>query len=169
MGYWLSHLLDPSGAEFWVLVALIIFLYFAWGPAKKAINAGLDARAAGIQASLDEAAKLRAEAEAMRKEAAEARAQAERDAVAMIAHAKEEAARITAEARTELAESLKRREAMAMDRIAQAEAAAAAELRAAAADAAVAAARVVITQSLSPERARALVGEAIKDVPSRLH
>jgi F-type H+-transporting ATPase subunit b len=66
-------------------------------------------------------------------------------------------------------ETLRRREAMAMDRIAQAEAAAVAEVRGVAVDVAIAAAREIIGAQLDKSKADALVDDAIKDLPNRLH
>ena len=57
--------LNPANAEFWVGVGLLIFLGIVIFVAKapKAINAALDAKAAKIQADLDEAARIREEAQ----------------------------------------------------------------------------------------------------------
>ena len=51
-------------AEFWVLVAFVIAISFLVYKAKGAITGSLDARAAKIKAELDEAQKLRDEAQA---------------------------------------------------------------------------------------------------------
>jgi F-type H+-transporting ATPase subunit b len=68
--------MDP-GLSIWTIVVFLIVLAvlskYAWGP----IMAGLEARESGIQGSLDAAAKMRAEAQALldehRKQVAEAR------------------------------------------------------------------------------------------------
>ena len=51
---------DP---EFWVLVAAVIFVAVVWKPARKSLIGSLDERAARIRAELDDARKLREEAE----------------------------------------------------------------------------------------------------------
>jgi len=57
--------LNPANAEFWVGVGLLIFLGIVIFVAKapKAITAALDAKSAKIQSDLDEAARIREEAQ----------------------------------------------------------------------------------------------------------
>jgi F-type H+-transporting ATPase subunit b len=61
----MPEFLNPAEAEAWVGVGLLIFLAVVVFVAKapKRIGAALDAQAAAIQANLDEAARIRAEAE----------------------------------------------------------------------------------------------------------
>ena len=159
-------LVDP---KFWVAVSFFLFLAVAWKPLILRIVGLLDARGAKIRAEIEEAQRLRAEAEAMLRRAEAARAAAEQEAAALVAHARNEAQRMAEAARAELDATLKRRERMALDRIAAAEAEAAAEVRNAAADVAVAAARTLIAQGLSADGHAALVDAAIADIPQKLH
>lgn len=158
--------LDP---KFWVAVSFVLFLLLAWKPLITKIIAALDARAARIRAEIAEAAKLREEAEAMLREARAKREAAAAEAERILAHAREEARLVSAEMAAELAASTKRRERMAMERIAAAEAEAAAAVRAVAADVAVAATRRLIAEGLSGEGHAALIDKAITDLPQRLH
>lgn len=155
-------------AEFWVLVAAVIFVIAVFRPAGRALTGGLDARAARIRGELDEARRLRDEAERL---VAEYRAK-ERDAVAeaaaIVAHAKQEAERIAAQSALDLEQALKRRQQIAVERIAQAEAKALAEVRAAAIDVAIAAARDVIADAIDQKRGAALLDAAIVALPQRL-
>jgi F-type H+-transporting ATPase subunit b len=64
---------------------------------------------------------------------------------------------------------MKRREQMAMDRIAQAEAQALKEVQNLAVDVAIGAAQKVIGESLSGAQTGALVDNAIKELPTKLH
>jgi F-type H+-transporting ATPase subunit b len=75
---------------------------------------------------------------------------------------------VRAKAETELAAALKRREQQALDRIAQAEAQALAEVRNLAADLAVAATQKILTEKLDPAKAQSLVSDAIAELPRRL-
>ena len=49
--------------EFWVLLAVVIFVVVVWKPARRAIVGGLDARAARIREELEAARRLRDEAQ----------------------------------------------------------------------------------------------------------
>ena len=51
---------DP---EFWLTIAVLIFIGVVWKPAKRLLIGGLDARAARIRQELDAARNLREEAE----------------------------------------------------------------------------------------------------------
>jgi len=154
--------------EFWVLVAFVIF-FVLFGRRMWAIVAGaLDGRAAAIRAELDEAARLREEAEKMLRDAQEAREAALAEARDVLARSHEEAARVTREAEAEAHASAKRREKMALDRIAAAEKAVVVEVRQLAADLAVQAAREVISATLSADQDAVLVDEAIAGLPRAL-
>ena len=64
---------------------------------------------------------------------------------------------------------LKRRERMALDKIAQAEAQALADVRNEAVDLAVAAATQILTRHLSLDRAGALIDQSIGELEKKLH
>lgn len=152
----------------WVLIAFILFfLLFGkklWG----ALAGMLDDRAARVRAELEEAARLRQEAEAMLRDAEKHREEALREAQALIAGAKTEAERLAAAASADAEASAKRREQMAKDRIAAAEKAAVDEVRTTAAEVATAAARQVIAEGLSAEADAHLIDHAITQLPSAL-
>ncbi len=162
--------LNPANAEFWVGVGLLIFfgivIFVAKAP--KAINAALDAKSAKIQADLDEAARIREEAQRLLTQLKAERAEAEAQAKDMLATAQEEARRYEAEAKAKLEESLARRQQLAERKIANAEAQAAAEVKAAAADLAAQAAEVVLTQRLPGVKTDPLVDRAISQLGSKL-
>lgn len=154
--------------EFWILVAGVIFVIVVWKPANRGIIGGLDARAARIRGELDEARRLREEAERLVAEYRAKQQQAQSEAEAIVAHARAEAERIAAQAARDLELALERRQRMAEDRIAQAEARALDEVRAAAIDVAIAAARDVIAAELDERRGSVLIDEAIVALPQRL-
>lgn len=165
---WLKGLFDLQGGEFWVLVAFILFVGFMVWKARKALVGGLDSRAARIKAEIDEAQRLREEAQALLADYQKKQREALGEAEAMVKQAGEEATRLKAKAETELAAALKRREQQALDRIAQAEAQALAEVRNLAADLAVAATQKILTEKLDPAKAQSLVSDAIAELPRRL-
>ena len=155
--------------EVWLVVALLVLFAIAYRTAKKAIVGALDARSARIKTELDDAQRLREEAQSALAGFQRRQRDAMTEAEAIIAHAREDAERVRQQALTDLEQLLKRREKLAMDRIAQAEANAAAEVRNIAVDVAIAASRRLIADSLDQKKAQALIDEAIADLPNRLH
>ena len=157
---------DP---EFWVLVAFVIVLLLLWKKAAPGVMKGLDERAARIAAQLEEARRLRQEAETALASYQEKQRQTMRQAEEILAHATVEAERIGKLAASDLEASIERRTRQSEDRIAQAEAAALAEVRNAAVDVAIAAARRVLTSEVQGEAAARMVEDAIADLPRRLN
>ena len=152
----------------WVLIAFILF-FAIFGKRLWAVVAQmLDDRAARVRAELDEAARLRQEAEAMLRDAEARRSEAQRDAQALIDGAKAEATRVAAAAAAEAEASARRREQMALDRISAAEKAAVDEVRITAVEVATAAARQVIAEGLTPDADARLIDHAIAQLPGAL-
>lgn len=151
-------------------IGLAFFIFYGifgrklWG----VVTGMLDKRGATVRAELDEASRLRTEAEAMLKDATAQREQAAKESQAMLAQAREEAARLGETARADAADAAKRREKMAMDRIAAAEKAAVTEVQTAAADVATRAAERVLAESFGPEADAGLIDRAIQGLPSAL-
>lgn len=158
-----------SEAEVWVGVGLLIFLgILVVAKVPGALAKALDARSASIQSELDEAARIRAEAEAMLKTLTAEREAAEAQAKDMIEAAKAEAKRLEAEAKVRLEETLARREKLAERKIAQAEADAQAAVKAAAVDLATKAAETILAERLSGLKSDPMVDDAIKGLAGRL-
>jgi F-type H+-transporting ATPase subunit b len=152
----------------WVVIAFVIFFVLFGGKLWSALTALLDNRTAAVKAELEEAARLRREAEAMLREAEASRSQALTEAKAMIEGAKAEAGRVAAAATAEAEASARRREQMALDRIAAAEKAAVDEVRLAAAEVATIAARQVIADGLTADADAVLIDQAISQLPAAL-
>lgn len=125
------------------------------------LTAGLDAGIAEIRKQLDEAKALRAEAEALRKEYADKIANAEKDAAAMLEHARHEAEAIVAKAEADTTALIGRREKMAEEKIVAAERGAIADLQNRAAEAAAVAARGIIATKHTAKADQTLVDQAI--------
>jgi F-type H+-transporting ATPase subunit b len=157
---------DP---EFWVVLAVVIFVIGVWKPARRAILGGLDARAARIRDELAAAQRLREEAERTLAAYQQQQRQAVAEADAILAHARDEAERVAAQAARNLEETLARRRRLAEERIVQEEAKALVEIRAATVDVAIAAARQVITAELDEKRGAALIDAAIVALPQQLN
>ena len=156
---------DP---EFWVVLAVLIFVIGVWKPARRAILRGLDARATRIRDELAVAQRLREEAERALAAYQQQQRHAAAEAEAMLAHASDEAERVAAQAARNLEETLARRRRLAEERIAQEEAKAVAEIRAVTVDVAISAARQVIVAELDERRGAALIDAAIAALPQQL-
>ncbi|MCP5372571.1 MAG: F0F1 ATP synthase subunit B [Hyphomicrobiales bacterium] len=154
---------------FWVLVAFVILIVAVGKPVFRAITKGLDERADLIKAQIDEAVRLREEAQETLASFQRKQRDAAKEAEEIVARAKAEAARLAEKAAADLESSLKRREKQAMDRIAQAEAQAVEDVRNAAIEVAVSATRRLLTEQIDEAKADTLIDAAIKDLPGKLH
>lgn len=154
--------LQPVG--FVGLAMLAFMLILIWKKVPGMIVGGLDSKIAEIRQQLDEAKALRAEAEALRKEYADKIAGAEKDAAAMLEHAKSEAEAIVAKAEVDTEVVIQRRKQMAEDKISAAERGAVEEVRARAATAATAAARGLIAKEHGAAADKKLVDQAIAGI-----
>lgn len=158
---------DPKAlgmdATAWVSLAMAIFiLILLVKKVPAAIGRGLDAKIATIRSQLDEASKLRAEAEALRGEYEAKLAGAEQEAAAVRARAEEESAQLLDDARTHATELVARRQKMAEDKISAAERTAIAQVRAKAVEAATGAATQLIAQAHDASADRRLVDNSIQ-------
>jgi F-type H+-transporting ATPase subunit b len=159
--------LNPGG---WVALSMIVvFAIMIWKGVPKAIGRALDKKIAAIREQLDEASKLRAEAEALRAEYQAKAAAAEGEANQILASARAEAEQILAKAKTDTEQLIQRRQRMAEDKIAAAERAAIAEVRAKAANAATQAAAALIAERNDAETDKAIVDKAIAGLGQRLN
>lgn len=158
-----------SAATVWATIALVIVLGLAiYLNLPKLVTKLLDDRIKRIEGELAQAEALRAEAKALLAEYEGKRENAEKEAEDIVASAREEAFRLTAEAKASLEALVVRRAKAVEEKIAQAEAQAVAEVRSRSADIAVEAARVLLQQQMA-EKGDALVDKAIQDVAARLN
>jgi F-type H+-transporting ATPase subunit b len=156
--------------EFWVAVSFFLFvgglLYL--GVHKKLASA-LDARAATIAKELEQAKRLREEAEKVLADYRRKQGEAVKETEAIINLASKEAEILAAETRRSMKEHFDRRIKLAEDKIGRAEAEALREVREAAADAAVRAAQTVIATKLTPDAADNLVKQGIDALKGKLN
>ena len=165
MNHLTSFLAEPRN---WVVLAFILFFVLFGKKLWDALAGMLDARAAAVKAELDEAARLRREAESMLRDAEKQRADALTEAKALIEGARAEAVRVAAAASAEAEASAKRRERMAIERISAAERAAVDDVRLAAVDVATAATRDVLAEGLTADADARLIDQAIAQLPAAL-
>lgn len=157
-------------AESWVLVSFLLFIaLLVYLKVPALIAKTLDDRAAKIAKELDEARKLREEAQALLDSYKAKRAEAEKEAENIVAQAKSAAEQYAAESRRKMAETMDRRAKQAERKIAQAEAAAEKDVRSIAAELAVAAASQLMKEGLPAKAGEDLISESIAAVKSRLN
>ncbi len=159
-----SFFADPHT---WVLFSTIIFAIIAYKKGKKPLLNMLDSRSARIKADLDEAERLKNEAQALLADYQKKHRDAVTTAQKIIDNAQESVSLIQKAAEEKLTENLKRREELLLERIARAEAAAVQELRYQAADIAAAAAGQLLADAMNKRGAK-LVDEAIEELPQRM-
>jgi F-type H+-transporting ATPase subunit b len=165
----MSDLINPGTAHFWEAAGLLLLIAaLVWLKVPGMAAAALDARGAKIQAQLDEATRLREEAERLLAEIKEKREATEHQAAEMLAIAGAEAERLAVEAKARLEDEIKRRGVVAERRIALAEAQAAAEVKAAAADLAAEAAEKVLAARLAAAQSDPLVDHAVAQLATKL-
>jgi F-type H+-transporting ATPase subunit b len=156
--------------ENWVALGFILFIaLLVYLGVHRKVTDSLDQRQARIKGELDEARRLKEEAQALLAEFQRKGREAEKEAEAIIAGAKAEAERIAGEAKVRMEDFVSRRTKMAEAKITQAEAQALADVRSAAADAAVTAAERILSIAAKGEVAVNLLQQGIEDVRKKLN
>ncbi len=157
-------------AEFFVAIAFVIFVIgMLYLKVHKMAAAALDGRAASIKSELDEAQRLREEAQHTLAEYQRKQRDALKEAEAILAEAHDEADRIETAAAQRTEAMLKRREQQALDMISAAEVEAIAQVRNAAVDVAVEATRKLLSDSVGGPKGDELIDAAIRELPGKLH
>jgi len=156
--------------ENWVVISFLIFCgILAYLGVPKMISQALDDRATKIKNELDEARRLREEAQALLADYQRKAREAEEEAKSIIERARTESAAMAEDAREKLKESLERRTRMAQDKIARAEAQAISDVKSAAVDSAIAAARTLVKQKAADGSGASLVDQSIAKLGDRLN
>ncbi|MEZ5824715.1 MAG: ATP F0F1 synthase subunit B [Geminicoccaceae bacterium] len=154
--------------EFILILATLCLLFIVRKPLKQALIGGLDNRAERIRDEIDEARRLHDEAKALFEKHQAKLAEGEKAAADIIAYAEEEAKRLEERLKTEMEQTLARREEMAMERIAQEESRALRDVRSRAADLAVRTTRQLLTERLGGDGASDIMKNAISEVKQKL-
>jgi len=157
-------------AEFWVTIAFFVLvaaaLYYKM-PAM--ITKALDARADNIRKELDEARRLREEAQQILADYKRKQSEAELEAQSIIEQAKSEASNLREEARKALDASIARRAKLAEDKIARAESQAVSDVRSAAVDAALGAAEKIIVAKTAGATGTTLIDNGIAELDGKFN
>ncbi|MES0068981.1 F0F1 ATP synthase subunit B [Mesorhizobium sp. M0074] len=159
-----------SLATLWATVALLIFLGIAiYIKVPGMIAKALDARADKISSELEEARRLREEAQQLLGQYQRKRKEAEQEAAAIVAAAKREADMLAAEAHKKTEDYVARRTALAEQKIGQAEREAIGEVCASAVDIAVEAARALLAGKIDAKAGADLFNASLQDLKSKLN
>lgn len=157
-------------AEIWVMVSFFIFLgILGYLGVHKAMGKALDDRAERIKKELDDAKRLRDDAQALLAEYQKKAREAETEAKSIIDQARRDAANMADEARKSLEDTLARRTRLAEEKIARAEAQALADVKSSAVDAAVKAAEKIVQKRASGDAGNSLIDQSIKSLGGRLN
>ncbi|MEM7499004.1 MAG: ATP F0F1 synthase subunit B [Pseudomonadota bacterium] len=163
----MSILLDSNVVN--LIAFLLFFAILYYYGVHKMLFAALDARAERIRGELDEARRLREEAQRTFAEFERKRGDVDQQVEEIVEHAKKEAENAAARGKEELEATVERRLRGAEEQIAMAEASAVREVKDKAVAVAIAAAREVMQKNMSDETAARLTDEAITKVGERLH
>lgn len=157
-------------ATVWATVALLIFvaiLLYIKVPAM--LSKSLDARSDKIRAELEDARRLREEAQALLAEYQKKRKEAEQEAADIVTAARNEAAMLADDAHKKTEDYVARRTALAEQKIGQAEREAINEVRASAVDLAVEAARKVLGDKVDAKADSGLFKASLAEVQAKLN
>lgn len=164
------EILDPNQPLFWVAVAFFAFAgLLLWYGVPAIVGKMLDERADSIRKELDEARKLREEAQALLADYQKKSLEAETEAKTIVEQAKREAEALAAESRKALAENIERRSKLAEEKIARAEAQAISEVRATAVETALAAAEKILKAMVPGATGDGLIDQSIRDLKGKLN
>ncbi|MBC6404636.1 MAG: F0F1 ATP synthase subunit B [Rhodospirillales bacterium] len=159
----------PNDPNLYLWIALIVLIALIVWKGGSGIVAGLDAKVQKIRQAIDEAEALKVEAEKTLAEYKRKQRDALAEAERIVAHAKTKAEEIRSQQLAELKISLERREQLAMDRIAQAEANALRAVQSGAVDAAIAASIDLIRAKLNEARSGAMIDASIDEISRHLN
>ncbi len=158
---------DPAT---WAAVSFVAFiLILFWKKVPAAINTSLDDRAKQISTELEEARKLRVEAQDILADYQDRQKNADKEVSAIVEQAQREAEIVAAETRENMKAMLARRLQAAEDRIIQAERQAAGEIRSIAADLSVAAAGKMLGSGLPNTVNDRLFDETLSDLKTKFN
>jgi F-type H+-transporting ATPase subunit b len=155
---------------FVVALAFILFFAVLWRyRVQDIVFRALDERSERIRRELDDAKKLREEAQTLLASYERKQKEVSEHADAIVARASEDAKAAAEQAKKDIAVSIERRMKAASEQIASAEAAAIRDVKDRAVTVAVAAAAEVIQKAMTAEAADKRIDDAIAEVGRRLH
>ena len=158
-----------ASPSFWVAIAFIVFVVIFAKPVWKFSTKALDRKISAIEASIEEAANLREEAQDLLAKYKRKLVDAEDEAEAIVGQARKEASALKARMIKELEASLERREKLAIDRIAQAEKDATSEISIMTAEVSLTATRRLLIENINEKKANDLIDCSIEELAEKLN
>lgn len=163
-------MLNPFDTYFWTTIALfsffILLLYFK---VPALIANSLDERANAIRKELEDARKLREEAQKLLADYKERSQNADKIAKEIITQAENEAKLATTEARRALKEELDRRTKSLEEKILRAERQAIEEVRSFAVDLALSTVEKIVQTKITEQEAKSLIDSGLQELKQRLN
>lgn len=157
---------DPA---FWVGFAFFLLVVFTLKPVVRALNVALDSRIGKIQRDLEEALRLKDEAQELLASYQRKQKESALEAQRIIDHAQSETNRIMLEAEKDLEENLNNKIQLAMRKISTYENAVLQEVRANSIDMAIKTVRHLVKNNISHEVSEELVMRAMDEMNKRLN
>ncbi|MBB3992619.1 F-type H+-transporting ATPase subunit b [Sulfitobacter undariae] len=159
-----------GNTDFVVLLAFLLFIaILVYFKVPAMMGKMLDGRAESIKNEIEEARKLREDAQSLLASYERKQKEVQEQADRIVASAKQEAAAAGELAKADLAKSVERRLAAAEEQIGSAEAAAIKEVRDQAVLIAIAASRDIIGKQMTAADGNKLIDEGIAQVDAKLH
>jgi len=157
-------------ASNWVSIGFIaVIALFLYMGVHKTIAKSLDERAQKIADELDEARRLREEAQELLAHYQRRQREAEEEAQEIVEQAKRDAKRLATDSRDKINEQIERRAKAAEEKVARAEEQALSEIRGETANIAVEAAKEIIRTRMDQGAQSALAERAIDELRSKFH
>ena len=153
----------------WVALSFIVFVVFAYIMGRKSIAGMLDANINEIKLEIENAERLRVEAQELLAQYQRKQRDAEKEAASILENAQSQAKQTQITADKELQETMKRREEQLEDRLKRLEENAIGEIQNYAAQLAVDATREMIVQTIDKGTNTDLNEQAIKNLPQNLN
>lgn len=154
---------------FFVGAAFVVFVFLAFGPIRNVVANYLSGRARRIRQELEEATRLKAEAQELVQLYSRKYQEAMQESENIIAKAQKEAEMMLVDARKQLDETIQRRLEQIAERIAQAETNAIQEIQTQAIDIAVNATRLILKERLERSSADEVLQLSLQEIERKLH
>lgn len=153
----------------WVAISFVIFSVMMFVLGRKSVIGGLDSKINEIKSEIENAERLRVEAQELLAQYQRKQRDAEKEAAEILDHAKKQAEQLKKNAEKTLSENMDRREDQLAERLKRIEENAIAEIQSHAADLAVAASQEMIIKTLDDKLNASLNEETIKNIAKQLN
>lgn len=158
-----------SDTGLWVLISFVLFAAIAFKLGRKSVTGKLDGKIQEIKDEIENAERLRVEAQELLAQYQRKQRDAEKEADGIVKTAKTQAKSIKKSMKADLDALMERREAQLSDRMKRLEENAIAKIKDEAADVAMAATTEMIMQALDDKTQKALADQSIQTISKQLN